>query len=105
VHGAKVGRRGLVRQGGTFCRGAAGGTMRAWCVVTRQTNETREGPVRLAHVVLDPREPVPPRQAPKHRVAGPTWHRETGLRERGITSLRVGVSRSAGSKHAGRNMK
>jgi len=76
-----------------------------WCVVTRQTTETREGRSRLAHVVLDPREPVPPRQAPKHRVAGPTWHRETGLRERGIRSLRVGESRSAGSKHAGRNMK
>jgi hypothetical protein len=76
-----------------------------WCVVTRQTIRTRKGRNRLAHVVLDQRESVPPRQAPKHRVAGPTWHRETGLRERGIPSLRGGVSRVAGSKHAGRNMK
>lgn len=98
-----VGARGAGE--GRTAQGGEGGSIDAWCVVTRQTNETREGPVRLAHVVLDQREPVPPRQAPKHRVAGPTWHRETGLRERGITSLRVGVSRSAGSKHAGRNMK
>ncbi|HQR54291.1 MAG TPA: hypothetical protein PLZ79_13565, partial [Burkholderiales bacterium] len=58
-----------------------------WCVVTRQTTETREGRSRLAHAVLDQRERIPPRQAPKHRVAGPTWHRETGLRERGVKSL------------------
>jgi hypothetical protein len=34
-------------------------------------------------------------------------HAEPGdrLRERGITSLRGGVSRVAGSKHAGRNIK
>jgi hypothetical protein len=79
--------------------------MHQWCVVTRQTIRTRERPDRLAHVAFDQRESVPPRQAPKHRVAGPTRNRETGLRERGITSLRGGVSRVAGSKHAGRNIK
>ena len=46
---------------GTLWFATEAGTVLRWCVVTRQTTETPRGRSRLAHVVLDQREPVPPR--------------------------------------------
>jgi hypothetical protein len=68
----------------------------SWCVVTKPNGRSLAATFLAA---LLQRVRVPPRQAPKHRVAGPGYVERSTVPKPDVESL------YGGSNNAGRNMK